>query len=247
MPIATMRSLIVTGMLRSRTGGMVTSETRGIWKTTLFSSSVSGILRRKTTMLKNANGMSSRGKAIRYMPIGFLHATFQSYPAERFSGPRSPCAQLIKRASHLFLGFEYLAAAVHAGFEVDVVGSAQLTRILILYISRPRERISGTAHSAPRRRYLAFGDGHGSCSWFFGGCEANCFASIAFEAALIVDRPRQSQSREQTARFASLGRFRTERERGLGRASSLVDGGEAAHRRPRLLGAAPARVRQHCS
>src|SRR5438067_26409 len=34
----------------------------------------------KTTMLKNANGMSSRGKAIRYMPIGFLHATFQSYP-----------------------------------------------------------------------------------------------------------------------------------------------------------------------
>src|SRR6266699_3162485 len=165
MPIATMRSLIVTGMLRSRTGGMVTSETRGIWKTTLFSSSVSGILRRKTTMLKKANGMSSRGKAIRYMPVGFLHANFAKLPRlMAFGGPRWPCAQPVKRESDLFLRLEHLAAAVHAGFEVDVVGSAQLTRILILYISRPRERISGTAHSAPRRRYLAFGDGHGSCS-----------------------------------------------------------------------------------
>jgi hypothetical protein len=32
------------------------------------------MLRRKTTMLKNANGMSRRGKAIRYMTVGFLHA-----------------------------------------------------------------------------------------------------------------------------------------------------------------------------
>src|SRR5438445_12143754 len=135
MPIATMRSLIVTGMLRSRTGGMVTSETRGIWKTTLFSSSVSGILRRKTTMLKKANGMSSRGKAIRYMPIGFLHATFQSYPAEGFGGPRSPCAQLIKRASRLFLVFDFLSAVVYAGVELDVVMFTYTLIFIIIYIS----------------------------------------------------------------------------------------------------------------
>jgi hypothetical protein len=32
------------------------------------------MLRRKTTILKNANGMSRRGKAIRYMTAGFLYA-----------------------------------------------------------------------------------------------------------------------------------------------------------------------------
>jgi hypothetical protein len=32
------------------------------------------MLRRNTTMLKNANGMSRRGKAIRYMTVAFLHA-----------------------------------------------------------------------------------------------------------------------------------------------------------------------------
>src|SRR5262249_56165749 len=38
---------------------------------------------------------------------------------------------------------------------------------------------------------------------------------------------------------------RTDGERGLSRAAGLVDGGEPAHCRARLLGAAPPRVRQH--
>src|SRR5260370_10870658 len=161
-------------MLRSRTGGIVTSDTRGIWKTTLFSSSASGILRRKTTMLKNANGMSSRGKAIRYMPVGFLHAKLAKLPPLTTFGEDDRLARdPVKRESDLFLGVKHLAATVHAGLEVDVVRPAQLTRILILYISRPRERISGAAHSAPRRRCLAFGDGHGRTPAFLPGSEAN--------------------------------------------------------------------------
>jgi hypothetical protein len=35
---------------------------------------VNGMLRRKMTMLKKANGSSKRGKAIRYMATGFLRA-----------------------------------------------------------------------------------------------------------------------------------------------------------------------------
>jgi hypothetical protein len=67
-------------MLRSKTGGKVASEARGIVKTTLFCSSLSGMLRRKTTMLKNANGMSSNGKAMRYMTVGSLHADLATSP-----------------------------------------------------------------------------------------------------------------------------------------------------------------------
>jgi hypothetical protein len=44
-------------------------------------------------MLKNANGMSSRGKAIRYMPVGFLHAKFAKLAPLATSGGRpSRCA-----------------------------------------------------------------------------------------------------------------------------------------------------------
>jgi hypothetical protein len=39
------------------------------------------MLRRKTTMLKNANGMSRRGKAIRYMTVGLLHAGVARTPS----------------------------------------------------------------------------------------------------------------------------------------------------------------------
>src|SRR6516164_9016921 len=74
MPTATIKSPMVIVMLWSKTDGKVGSDARGSSNTPLFSSSLSGMLRRKTTMLKNANGMSRRGKAIRYMTAGFLHA-----------------------------------------------------------------------------------------------------------------------------------------------------------------------------
>src|SRR5262249_14833852 len=58
--------------------------------------------------------------------------------------------------SDLFLRLEDLPAAVHAGLEIDVVGPAQLARILVLHIGRPRQRIGGAAPPAPRRRCFAF-------------------------------------------------------------------------------------------
>jgi hypothetical protein len=52
--------------------------------------SVKGMFRRKTTMLKNANGMIRRGKAIRYMTLGFLHVGVarETSRAEARSAPR---------------------------------------------------------------------------------------------------------------------------------------------------------------
>src|SRR4249919_2510305 len=68
MPIATIRSPVVTVMLRSNTGGMVGADISGMVKT----GSVSWMLSRKMTMLKNANGSSSRGNEIRYMAVAFF-------------------------------------------------------------------------------------------------------------------------------------------------------------------------------
>src|SRR5262245_46137226 len=65
MPIATIRSPMATGICRS--------ETRGIVNTV----SVNGMFRRKTTMLKKANGM------IRYMTLGFLRARVPKRNAKR--------------------------------------------------------------------------------------------------------------------------------------------------------------------
>src|SRR6476659_840676 len=59
MPIATIRSPVVTVLLRSNTGGMVGAD-------------ISGMVSRKMTMLKNANGSSSRGNEIRYMAVAFF-------------------------------------------------------------------------------------------------------------------------------------------------------------------------------
>src|SRR5262249_30092875 len=63
-------------------------------------------------------------------------------------------------ASGFLASLEDLAAAVHAGLEVDVVGAAELARILVLDIGRCLERIGGAAHPAPRRRWFSFRDGH---------------------------------------------------------------------------------------
>src|SRR3954454_11703279 len=55
-----------------------------------------------------------------------------------------------------------LAAAIHPGLEVDVVGAAKLARVLVLDIGRGLERIGRAAHAAARRRGLSFRNGHGS-------------------------------------------------------------------------------------
>src|SRR6266545_1333441 len=187
MPTATIKSPMVTGMLWSKTSGMVGSEARGSSNTALFSSSLSGMLRRNTTMLKNANGMSRRGKAIRYMPVAFLHAGVARKTPTRGAPRRAKfrarsCKLELGSSppSDLFLRLEDLPAAVHAGLEIDVVGPAQLARILVLHIGRPRQRIGGAAHPAPRRRCFAFRNGHAVLSSSLGNIRRKPCAPAAF-------------------------------------------------------------------
>ena len=66
--MATIRSPVVTVMCRSNTGGIVGADISGRVKT----GSVSGMLSRKITMLKNANGSSRRGNEVRYMAMAFF-------------------------------------------------------------------------------------------------------------------------------------------------------------------------------
>src|SRR5262249_10811584 len=74
----------------------------------------------------------------------------------------------LSRPSDLLLRLEDLPAAVHAGLEIDVVGPAQLARILVFHIGRPRQRIGGAAHPASRRRRFAFRYGYAVLSWSLG-------------------------------------------------------------------------------
>ena len=68
------------------------------------------------------------------------------------------------RKSSALLGLQNLATAVHAGLQVDVVGTAHFAGILVLDIGRGLECVGGTAHAALRRRRLSFGYSHGTCS-----------------------------------------------------------------------------------
>src|ERR1700730_12943417 len=58
------------------------------------------------------------------------------------------------------LDLEYLAAAIHAGLQVDVVRTAQFARILVLDIGRARQSIGGAALTALHGRGLSFRNGH---------------------------------------------------------------------------------------
>src|SRR5262245_50112773 len=82
----------------------------------------------------------------------------------------------------------------------------QLARILILDIARPRDRIGGAAHSAPRRRCFAFRDGHGGAPAWIGRLRGRCLGSAAFEVALIEDRAGLGQSRRHPGSLASPSR-----------------------------------------
>src|SRR5262249_41945672 len=130
--------------------------------------------------------------------------------------------------SDLFPRLEDLPAAVHAGLEIDVVGPAQLARILVFHIGRPRQRIGGAAHPASRRRCFAFRDGHVSSLLVSREYSALILAQLRrSEAALIEDRGGQCRARERIARLSlppSLSHVsRADRESRLGRASDLLD------------------------
>src|SRR5262249_29915580 len=70
--------------------------------------------------------------------------------------------------SGLLLRLEDLPAAVHAGLEIDVMGPAQLARILVLDVGRRRQRIGGTAPPPPPRRWFSVSSGHAVLSWSVG-------------------------------------------------------------------------------
>src|SRR5262249_53149452 len=105
--------------------------------------------------------------------------------------------------SGLLLRLEDLPTAVHAGLEIDVVGPAQLARILVLDIGRRRQRIGGAAHPAPRGRWFAFRNGHAVLSWSFGGVLRQPFAPPAFESpAFKGSRASMPGPRTDRAAFA---------------------------------------------
>src|SRR5271166_121713 len=72
------------------------------------------------------------------------------------------------------LRLQDLAAAIHPGLQVDVMGTAQLARILVFDISRSLEGVGRAAHAAARRGGFASGDGH----W----CDSDRARAFAFAA-----------------------------------------------------------------
>src|SRR6185437_13889859 len=54
----------------------------------------------------------------------------------------------------------HLAAAIHAGLQVDMVRPAQFAGILVFDIGRRLQRIRRPAHAAPRRRCFSLRHGH---------------------------------------------------------------------------------------
>jgi hypothetical protein len=79
-------------------------------------------------------------------------------PASRVLGPTSP----VRHRSVVVPGLDRqdLAAAIHAGLQIDVMGAAQLARILVLDIGRGGERIRRAAETALHRRGLSFRNCH---------------------------------------------------------------------------------------
>ena len=61
-----------------------------------------------------------------------------------------------------FLRRQHLAAAIHAGLQVDVMRTAHFAGVLVLDIGRGLERVGRAAHAALGRRGFSFWHSHGS-------------------------------------------------------------------------------------
>ncbi len=68
-------------------------------------------------------------------------------PYDKGDGRKNFAAESEKRRLALFW-LQNLAATIHARFQVDMVGPAQLATVLVFHIDGALQRISGTAHSA---------------------------------------------------------------------------------------------------
>src|SRR5262249_58292354 len=135
-------------------------------------------------------------------------------------------------------GWGALPAGVQAGFESDGRRRAQLARILVLDIGRPRQRIGGAAHPPPRRRCFSFRDGHVLFSWRLGDVGRKWLRAWRLEAALIEDRTPQSQGRNRPR--ASL-------IWGIARRRRAPPGPRRGPRRPKRAGAPPAPAAWRCA
>src|SRR5271156_5116417 len=100
-----------------------------------------------------AKGMSSSGKPSTNMTPIFRHIAVASEPCPGFCLRRGDLA--------LRLLADHLPATIHAGFQVDVMRTAQFAGILVLDIGRSLQRIGRTAHAALSRRRFSFWHGHG--------------------------------------------------------------------------------------
>lgn len=75
------------------------------------------------------------------------------------TGRRKSCPETGKSAL-VSLGLQDLTPAIFAGFQVDMVGSAQFARLFILDIGCRRDGIVATPHAPPRRCDLTLWYGH---------------------------------------------------------------------------------------
>ncbi|CDX58229.1 hypothetical protein MPL1032_230290 [Mesorhizobium plurifarium] len=91
------------------------------------------------------------------------HADIRLAPAPKTKRPaKGRSFESLNRGSFsAFLRLQNLAAAIHAGLQVDVVRAAHFAGILVLDIGRGLEGVGRAAHAALRRRGFSFWNGHG--------------------------------------------------------------------------------------
>src|SRR3977135_1525931 len=94
--------------------------------------------------------MARMPRASRAWPIRVL---MSSDVAPSLPRPRRPWAGFL-------LGLQNLPALVHAGFQIEVVRTAQFAGILVLGIGRLLQGIRRAAHATPRGRWFSSGNGH---------------------------------------------------------------------------------------
>src|SRR5262249_48226370 len=91
----------------------------------------------------------------------------------------------------LGIGFrlEDLTAAIHAGLEIKVMGTAQFARILVLHIGWLLQRVGRATHATSRRPRLFPRYSHGKAPYSSRNGDSRRNRGLSVEAGLIVDGP----------------------------------------------------------
>src|SRR6266481_6119437 len=113
--------------------------------------------RQETCYLTRYSGRHCPPRGLRLCVASFHAAPRPGHVRARWSLARSKPRSL---SSGILLGLQNLAALVHAGLQIEVVGTAQFTGILVLDIGWLLQRICRAAHATPRGRCFSSGNGH---------------------------------------------------------------------------------------